>query len=87
MLDNFPRLCAQRDLAQRWIYSREGLRKLMRSDPNFPEPVAAVNLGQTRLWLVSDIEEYERKRPWLRDAEAKRRRTVHAFMRSMGGPA
>lgn len=86
MLPNFPRLCAQADLVRRWNYSREGLRNLIRFDPNFPEAITSVNNGRTRLWLVSDIEDYERKRPWLSDDEAKRRRIVHAFMRSMGGP-
>ncbi|MGO4574119.1 hypothetical protein [Microvirga sp. 2TAF3] len=71
----------------RWVYTPQGVRKLIRLDKNFPQPVTEINKGKTPVWLISDIEDYERKRPWLWDDEAKRRRIVHAFMRSMGGPS
>lgn len=87
MLENFPRLCGQSDLVRRWVYTREGLRQLMRRDSAFPQPVAAVNGGRTQLWLESDIADYERSRPWLWDQPSKKRRQVHFFIRSIGGPA
>lgn len=59
------------DLATRWGYSRQGVHKLA-GGADFPAPVAAVNGGRIRVWLLVDIEAYEQGRPELGDQAAKR---------------
>jgi len=47
----------------RWSFSRQGVNQLItREGPDFPAAVGAVNRGRIRLWLMSDIERYERER-------------------------
>jgi len=65
------------DLSRRWIYTREGIRRLIGRDTLFPKPVASICRGaerRTRLWERQHIEAYERTRPHLTDADEKRRR-------------
>ena len=61
------------DLAARWGYTRQGVHQLA-ARPGFPEPVAAVNGGRIRVWLLADVEAFERGRPELGDQAAKRRK-------------
>ena len=61
------------DLAVRWGYTRQGVHQLA-TRPGFPAPVAAVNGGRIRVWLLADIEAFERGRPELGDQVAKRRK-------------
>ena len=65
------------DLSRRWIYTREGIRRLIGRDTLFPEPIATISRGagrRTRLWERRHIEVYERTRAYLTDADEKRRR-------------
>jgi hypothetical protein len=65
------------DLSRRWIYTREGIRRLVARDTLFPAPTASVSRGaerRTRLWERHQIEAYERTRPHLTDVDEKRRR-------------
>ena len=64
------------DLSRRWIYTREGIRRLIGRDTLFPKPTASISRGarrRTRLWERQHIEAYERTRPYLTDADEKRR--------------
>ncbi len=59
------------DRAARWGYTRQGVHQLA-THPRLPAPVAAVNGGRIRVWLLTDIEAYEQGRPELGDQVAKR---------------
>ena len=61
------------DLAARWSYTRQGVHQLA-ARTGFPEPVAAVNGGRIRVWLLADIEAFEQGRPELGDQVTKRRK-------------
>jgi hypothetical protein len=61
------------DLAQRWTYTREGIWRLAKRDPHFPKSVTVSPTRGTRLWRLTDIESYERSRPWLTNEDEKRR--------------
>jgi hypothetical protein len=65
------------DLSRRWIYTREGIRRLVARDSLFPAPTSTISRGmrgRTRLWERHDIEGYERTRLHLTDADEKHRR-------------
>ena len=65
------------DLSRRWIYTREGIRRLIGRDTLFPAPIATISRGaerRTRLWERRHIEAYERTRHYLTDLDEKRRR-------------
>lgn len=72
-----PALLGLSDIERRWVYTREGIRQLMRQDPEFPRAVAAVNGGRTRLWLEADIAAYEQERGYLTEVRQKRARNRH----------
>jgi hypothetical protein len=59
------------DLARRWHYTKEGVRKLSRRCPDFPPPCFPPIGGKLRLWALRDIEIFERERPELHSEEAK----------------
>lgn len=61
------------DLAARWSYTRQGVHQLA-VRPGFPAPVAAVNGGRIRVWLLVDIEVFEQGRLELGNEAAKRRK-------------
>jgi hypothetical protein len=67
-----PDLLSFSDLVRRWIYTKDGLRRLIKRDRSFPRHAATVNKGRTRLWQLDHIVAYESSRPWLTDREAKR---------------
>jgi hypothetical protein len=65
------------ELSRRWIYTREGIRRLVTRDTLFPPPAALIRrggIGRTRLWELHDIEAYERTRLHLTDPDEKRQR-------------
>ena len=65
------------DLSRRWIYTREGIRRLVARDNLFPAPTSTIRRGmrrRTRHRERHDIEVYERIRLHPTDADEKRRR-------------
>jgi hypothetical protein len=64
------------DLISRWIYTPQGLRKLVRNK-HFPSPVFSVNNGKTNVWLLSDIEAYEAKNKSVLNEHAKRQKMLY----------
>lgn len=76
-MKNFPEILAQSDLLLRWTYSRQSIYELISFDEKFPQSVATVNSGRTRIWLLDDIRDYESSRPWLFEKKAKTRRYLH----------
>ena len=44
------------DLLRRWIYSDEGIRKLIKRDQAFPQPSGYLNRRQSRVWREADIK-------------------------------
>ena len=72
------------DLATRWGYTRQGVHQLA-ARPGFPEPVALVNGGRTRVWLLTDIEAFEQGRPELGDQVTKRRKQRGYHLARMRG--
>ncbi len=67
------------DLAARWSYTRQGVHQLA-ARTGFPEPVAAVNGGRIRVWLLADIEAFEQGRPELNDQVVKRRKQIGYYL-------
>lgn len=65
--------CGILDLMTRWIYTRQGLHKLIKSK-DFPASVFTINNGKTKVWLLSDIEVYERDHPEVTDESAKEKK-------------
>ena len=77
-----PKLLALSDVVRRWVYSKQGVLKLMSADESFPGVVATVCDGRVRLWLEADILAYEQDRPWLLDDALKCRRQMVGFVLS-----
>ena len=71
------------DLDSRWIFTRRAIERLTKADRAFPLPVATVSRRKVRLWQLSDIEAYERTRPWLTNLAEKERRN-RELMRRIG---
>ncbi|MBV9309076.1 MAG: hypothetical protein JOZ45_23220 [Acidobacteriaceae bacterium] len=69
------------DLQRRWVYTRQGLYKVI-GRPDFPPPCFAVNRGRTRIWAASDLETYERQYPELLD-EARKVFKVRGYLRTL----
>lgn len=67
------------DLAARWGYTRQGVYQLA-GRSGFPAPIAAVNGGRIRVWLLADVEVFEQGRPELRDQVAKRRKQTGYYL-------
>lgn len=65
------------DLCERWVYSKAGIHKLIKTD-QFPKPCAIVSKGKVRIFKEEDIKVYERNKPWLFNQEIKLRRQ-HLF--------
>jgi hypothetical protein len=63
-------ILALADLVDRWTYTRAGIHKLSKRD-DFPKPVAVVNRGRTKIFLLVDIQAYEQDKPWLFDDNQK----------------
>jgi len=58
------------DLVSRWVYTRQGVHRVMRRE-GFPAPVFAINRGRTKVWRLADIEAYELAHPELTDNAKK----------------
>ena len=65
--------CGIADIVSRWIYTRQGVRRLTQSK-NFPAPAFTINKGRTKVWKLSDIEAFEKEHPELLDEGAKERK-------------
>jgi len=50
------------DLRKRWNYTRQGINLRIKQDTEFPSPYAIINNGKTKIWLLSDIVNYENLR-------------------------
>jgi hypothetical protein len=59
------------DLAKRWKYTIQGVRKKIKCDENFPKPIAVINKNAL-VFLEDDIIPYEQKRKELIDSDYKR---------------
>jgi hypothetical protein len=70
------------DLAARWSYTRQGVHQLA-ARPGFPAPVATVNSGRIRVWLLVDIERFEQEQPELASTAAKRRKQTGYYLVQM----
>lgn len=70
------------DLAARWSYTRQGVHQLA-ARPSFPAPLAAINSGRIRVWLLVDIETFEQERPELASTAAKRRKQTGYYLARM----
>lgn len=81
MTDTLPQLLSLSDIVSRWVYTRQGVQKLMREDPEFPKAVMTVSRGKVRLWLARDIDAYAHERPWVTDEESKWLHQRYAFGR------
>lgn len=61
------------DLVARWVYTRGGVHVLLKNKA-FPAPCFIINKGRTKVFLLADIEAYEKNHPELFDDEIKRRK-------------
>lgn len=68
------------DLEKRWVYTRQGVHKLSRAD-DFPKPSFTINDGKTKVWVLADVEAYEKDRPELR-SEARKILKMKGFARA-----
>lgn len=50
------------DLRKRWNYTRQGINLRIKQDHDFPKPYTIINNGKTKIWLLSDIVDYENLR-------------------------
>ena len=67
-------LLGKKDLFNRWVYTRQGVHKLVKGH-DFPAPYLVANKGRLLAWRECDIEAYEHARPELRDEVAKLTKT------------
>ena len=70
------------DLVARWVYTRQGVHRLMRRE-GFPAPAFAINRGRTKVWRRADIEAYELAHPELTD-EAMKLSKVRGYCIAVG---
>jgi len=74
------------DLVRRWVYTRRGLQKLRKRDPEFPEPIATIKgSNKGALWRLEDIIAYEEKMPELLDEKKKRSKVARFAMAVLRG--
>jgi hypothetical protein len=64
------------DLCKRWgkeggNYTRKGIYNL-RNSADFPVPRHVINCGQTPVWALADIQDFEELHPELLDEKLKR---------------
>lgn len=69
------------DLVKRWVYSRQGVHKLMRH-PDFPKPQFTINAGKTKVWYAPDIQHYEERHPEVK-SETLKARKVGGYARAI----
>src|SRR5262249_2011456 len=73
------------EILQRWVYTREGIRKLRLRDPEFPEPVVKRPRNRGNGWRLLDIESYEKRRPELLSEQEKHHKVAVACVRAIWG--
>lgn len=67
------------DLQNRgWVYTRQGIDRLINLDPKFPPPAFSINGARNKVWLESDIEKYEDTHPEL-FSEAEKKKKVKNY--------
>ena len=59
-----------RDLLARWVYTRQGLYKVIRYR-DFPVVAFEINGGKTKVWRRADIETFEQGHPELLSEAAR----------------
>ena len=64
-----------RDLLKRWVYTRQGLYKIMRNS-DFPAPAFTINQGRTKVWRIPEIRAYEILHPEVMDEYSKQRKMI-----------
>lgn len=69
------------DLVRRWVYSRQGVHKLMRR-ADFPKPQFTINSGKTKVWYAPDIQLYEDRHPEV-TSESLKARKVGGYARAI----
>lgn len=72
-MKKFPKLLTISDLTVRWHMPRQSIHE-RKHEKDFPTPVQFVSKGKTALYLESDIEAYEKEKPWIVSPEIRRRR-------------
>lgn len=73
------------DILERWVYTREGVRKLRKRDPEFPQPVVKRPRNRGNLWRLRDIESYEAQRPELLSEQEKQHKVAVSCVRALWG--
>ena len=64
---SLPKVLTVSDLCYRWDMSRQGIHRKIKVEDDFPTPIQFVSNGKIALFLESDIELYEQKKPWVAD--------------------
>lgn len=59
-----------RDLLARWVYTRQGIYKVLRY-PDFPAVVFTINQGRTKVWAAGEIAAFEKRHPELLSIERR----------------
>lgn len=77
-MNEIPKLLTIADLTTRWKMSRQGIHD-KKNENDFPRPVQFVANGRTALYLESDIEEYEKKYPYVKSPGARQNRQRFIF--------
>jgi hypothetical protein len=72
-LRDLPKLLTISDLTERWEMPRQSIHE-KKNEKDFPIPIQFVSKGRTPLYLESDIESYEKAKPWITSPEKRRRR-------------
>ena len=62
-------LCDMRELQRELNSCRSLVEKLLRTDPDFPQPIT---IGNKRQWFADEIEAYKESRPRRQYAEKER---------------
>lgn len=73
------------DLCQRWLYTPQGVRKLVRS-ATFPPSLFTVSCGRVPVWELSQIVAWEDEHPEVYDPGLKVRKQRGYFRAKMKGP-
>ena len=74
------------DLVDRWVYTRQGVHKLVRL-PGFPKPAFAVNRGRVKVWVLAEIEAFESHHPEVISESAKRSKVIGYYLAAQKGTA
>lgn len=56
------KIFSQSDLAKRWGVSKQMVKNWEFRHDNFPQPMATVNEGRTKIYDIAEVERYETAR-------------------------